>query len=117
MTDVFGIHGSSKTFDANGAPVFGAPPPGGGPPPGAPGAPPGAPPGAHQEEHQEEHQEHHRQEEHHHQEEHRHQQEHHHLQGMVMEEEVMAAHQCLTYLEMTEEAEEKMEHHQRNSYQ
>ena len=50
MNDVFRIHGLSSTCDANGAPVFeapppegGPPPPGGGPPPGAPDAPPGAP--------------------------------------------------------------------------
>ena len=43
VKDVFRIHGLSNTFYANGAPFFGAPPPGGGPPPGAPGAPPGAP--------------------------------------------------------------------------
>ena len=29
VNDVFRIHGLSKTFDANGAPFFGAPPPGG----------------------------------------------------------------------------------------
>ena len=46
MNDVFRIHVLSKTFDANRAPFFGAPPPGGGAPQPGGGPPPGAPPGA-----------------------------------------------------------------------
>ena len=74
----------------------------------------------HHQEHQEHHQEH---------QEHHHQEEHHHLQGQehhrqrsqvmveeameeVMEEEVMVAHQCLIYVEMTEEVD--MDNLQRN---